>query len=51
MFKSLVSIVVLSKGISKVRIYMWIEGQDVDCENNAAIGNVALNLGFSTNPS
>ena len=30
---------------------MWIEGQDVDCENNAAIGNVALNLSFSTNPA
>ena len=26
----------LKKGITKVRIYMWVEGQDVDCENNAS---------------
>lgn len=25
-------------GITKVRVYMWIEGQDVDCENNASTG-------------
>ena len=30
---------------------MWVEGQDVDCENNASIGNMSLNLQFSTNPS
>lgn len=27
----------LSNGITKVRIYMWVEGQDVDCENNASM--------------
>ena len=26
----------LKAGITKVRIYMWVEGQDVDCENNAS---------------
>ena len=41
----------LRSGISKYRIYMWIEGQDVDCENNASVGNMALNLQFTTNPS
>lgn len=41
----------LSEGISKIRIYMWLEGQDVDCENGASIGNITLALQFSTNPS
>ena len=41
----------LKDGITKYRVYMWIEGQDVDCENNAAVGNVALNLQFTSNPS
>ena len=26
----------IGSGITKVRIYMWVEGQDVDCEDNAA---------------
>lgn len=25
-------------GITKVRVYIWIEGQDIDCENNASTG-------------
>lgn len=41
----------LNSGITKYRIYMWIEGQDVDCENNASIGNITLNLQFTSNPS
>ena len=41
----------LNSGISKYRVYMWIEGQDVDCENNASVGNVSLNLQFTTNPA
>lgn len=41
----------LRAGITKIRVYMWVEGQDVDCENNASIGNMSLNLQFSTNPS
>lgn len=41
----------LKSGITKYRVYMWIEGQDVDCENNASIGNITLNLQFTTNPS
>lgn len=41
----------IKSGISKIRVYMWIEGQDVDCENNASIGNISLNLQFSSNPS
>ena len=41
----------LEAGITKVRVYMWLEGQDVDCENSAAIANLTLALQFSTNPS
>lgn len=41
----------LSSGISKLRIYLWLEGQDVDCENNASVGDLSFNVGFSTNPS
>ncbi len=35
--------------ITKVRIYFWIEGQDVDCENNASGGDITLKLQFSLN--
>lgn len=38
----------LQAGITKVRIYMWIEGQDVDCENNASGGTIDYNLQITT---
>ena len=41
----------LPAGITKVRVYMWFEGQDVDCENNASGGSVVFNLQFSSNSS
>ena len=50
-FTNNLPIFTLKGGISKYRVYMWIEGQDVDCENNASVGNISLNLQFSTNPS
>lgn len=37
----------LSPGITKLRIYAWIEGQDVDCENMASGTNVTYNLQFT----
>lgn len=37
----------LKAGVTKVRIYMWIEGQDVDCENNASGANIKFDLQFS----
>lgn len=37
----------ISKGATKYRIYMWIEGQDVDCENNASGAYAQLDLNFS----
>lgn len=39
----------LQTGITKVRVYMWIDGQDVDCENDASGGSIAYNLQFSMN--
>lgn len=34
----------LSAGITKARVYMWIEGQDVDCENTASGTDISFNL-------
>ena len=39
----------LPVGVSKFRVYVWVEGQDIDCENNASGGNFAFNLGFEVN--
>ncbi len=36
----------LPAGISKVRFYLWIEGQDVDCENNASGDAISFNMNF-----
>lgn len=41
----------LKSGITKIRVYIWLEGQDVDCENNAAVGNIEFKFQFSTNPN
>lgn len=38
-------------GITKMRIYIWIEGQDVDCENSSASGDLEFNFQLSTNPA
>lgn len=34
----------LKAGITKVRMYMWIEGLDVDCEDDASGSNIAFDL-------
>lgn len=36
----------LQKGITKVRVYMWVEGQDVDCEDMASGTGISYNLQF-----
>lgn len=41
----------LEEGITKVRVYLWLEGQDVDCENGASVGDLSFSLQFSTNPA
>ena len=37
----------LPAGITKMRVYMWIEGQDIDCENNASGTDITFNLEFT----
>ena len=37
----------LQQGITKVRVYMWIEGQDIDCENSASGAYLTYKLGFT----
>ena len=37
----------LAAGITKMRVYMWIEGQDIDCENNASGTDITFNLELS----
>lgn len=41
----------LDKGINKIRIYGWVEGQDYDCENNASGTNITFNIQISKNSS
>lgn len=41
----------LRPGITKIRVYMWIEGQDVDCENNASYDDIQFDLQFTVNPA
>ena len=41
------TVVTVGAGITKIRVYIWIEGQDVDCENSVTLGSgisVKLNL-------
>lgn len=42
-----VEMLTLKAGITKVRIYMWVEGQDVDCENTASGTDIAYTVKFS----
>lgn len=37
----------LKQGITKVRVYLWIEGQDVDCENTASGADIRYDIQFS----
>ena len=43
---NLLNVFHLDTGITKIRVYMWIEGQDVDCENAASGAFLTYNLGF-----
>lgn len=40
-------IVTLKAGINKVRVYIWLEGQDVDCVNEISFADFTTNLYFS----
>lgn len=35
-------------GVTKYRIYMWVEGQDIDCENNATGSEISYKVVLST---
>ncbi len=41
------NIFTLNAGVTKMRVYMWIEGQDIDCENNASGTDITFNLELS----
>ena len=47
-FSEKLQIFSLQAGVTKVRIYMWIEGQDVDCENGASGGTITYDLQITT---
>lgn len=42
-----INIFKLDPGITKVRVYMWIEGQDVDCENGASGADISYTIEFT----
>ena len=50
-FQENIEVFSINQGVTKIRVYMWLEGQDVDCENNASVGEISLNLQLSTNPN
>ena len=37
----------LPAGITKVRVYMWVEGQDIDCENSASGAYLTYKIGLT----
>lgn len=43
------SILTLATGVTKYRVYLWVEGQDVDCENNASGSDITFNIQLSSN--
>ena len=43
----LLNIFHLETGITKMRVYMWVEGQDIDCENAASGAFLTYKLGFT----
>ena len=47
-FDENLSLLTLQPGITKIRVYMWVEGQDVDCENNASGGTITYDLVITT---
>lgn len=43
-FVGLQEIINLQPGISKLRLYIWIEGQDVDVEDNSRVGEILIDI-------
>lgn len=44
-------LITLKAGVTKIRVYLWVEGQDVDCENNASGSDITYNIVLSQNAS
>ena len=44
---NLVKLFHLTAGVTKVRVYMWAEGQDVDCENAASGAFITYKIGLT----
>lgn len=40
-------LITLTAGITKLRVYMWVEGQDFDCDNSASGSDLSFDLQFS----
>lgn len=43
-----ISLFNINDGVSKVRVYLWIEGQDVDCENEVSGTSFEIDLVFNS---
>lgn len=42
------TVLTVNSGITKLRVYIWIEGQDVDCENTASLGTgIKININLN----
>ena len=46
---SYTNLVTLASGVTKYRVYLWVEGQDVDCENSASGSDITYNIQLSLN--
>jgi|LGVE01.1.fsa_nt_gb hypothetical protein len=40
--------VIMNEAITKMRVYIWCEGQDVDCTNDISGGTAVMNFNFNT---
>ena len=47
MLSFLLTFATLQAGVTKYRVYWWVEGQDVEAENNATGTAMRLNLEFA----
>ncbi len=50
-FENNVQVFSIEGGVTKIRVYMWIEGQDVDCENDASYDDITFDLQLTVNPN
>lgn len=50
-FTDYVPVFTLPEGITKMRLYMWVEGQDVDAENTASGGNAIFSIQLTVDPA